>query len=239
VLPTEIISCDSVYRVEIGEFTGIDSLAWRGPKGTSGVAEQSALGGWQMDWTSDGLYVLEKFDAQGCLTYEYVDLKLSPPPLIRFAGTCPEYWVWLQDVSEVLDFRVNGVSMLLDSVPVSFAFDGVYALEAIVEDLCGQIDSIQTQLPYFCTGRDLRWVPNAFTPNGDGDNDAFCLQSSYGDALRYAIYNRWGGLEFEGRGTECWTPPWGTQGSFVLLLLFPEVEGYAPRQEFLPILALP
>ncbi len=239
VLPAEIISCDSVYRTEIGAFTGIDSLAWRGPHGTSGVAQRLASGGWAMAWTHDGLYVLEKFDGQGCLTYEYVDLKLSPPPLIRFAGTCPDYWVWLQDVSSVSEFRVDGRSQSADSVLVSFDFDGVYLLEAVIEDLCGQTDTIYAQLPYFCTGRDLRWVPNAFTPNGDGDNDAFCLNTSYGDALRFAIYNRWGGLEFEGQGTDCWEPPQGTQGSFVLMLLFPEVEGYAPRQEFLPILALP
>lgn len=239
VLPWTILVCDSSYVAEIGEFTGVDSLAWRGPDSTRGVAVPSAVGGFSMAWDRPGDYILEKFDANGCLTYERVELKLNPPPLIRFAGTCPDYWVWLQDVASVSEFRVDGRIQSVDSVLVSFDFDGVYLLEAVIEDLCGQTDTIYAQLPYFCTGRDLRWVPNAFTPNGDGDNDAFCLNTSYGDALRYAIYNRWGGLEFEGQGTDCWEPPLGTQGSFVLMLLFPELEGYAPRQEFLPILALP
>ena len=239
VLPWTILVCDSSYVAEIGEFTGVDSLAWRGPDSTRGVAVPSAVGGFSMAWDRPGDYILEKFDANGCLTYERVELKLNPPPLIRFAGTCPDYWVWLQDVASVSEFRVDGRIQSVDSILVSFDFDGVYLLEAVIEDLCGQTDTIYAQLPYFCTGRDLRWVPNAFTPNGDGDNDAFCLNTSYGDALRYAIYNRWGGLEFEGQGTDCWEPPLGTQGSFVLMLLFPELEGYAPRQEFLPILALP
>ncbi|NDD46977.1 MAG: hypothetical protein EBZ31_01285, partial [Flavobacteriia bacterium] len=207
VLPWTILVCDSSYVAEIGEFTGVDSLAWRGPDSTRGVAVPSAVGGFSMAWDRPGDYILEKFDANGCLTYERVELKLNPPPLIRFAGTCPDYWVWLQDVASVSEFRVDGRIQSVDSVLVSFDFDGVYLLEAVIEDLCGQTDTIYAQLPYFCTGRDLRWVPNAFTPNGDGDNDAFCLNTSYGDALRYAIYNRWGGLEFEGQGTDCWEPP--------------------------------
>jgi len=192
-----------------------------------------------MAWDRPGDYILEKFDANGCLTYERVELKLNPAPLIQFAGTCPDYWVWLQDVSSVSEFRVDGRSQSVDSVMVSFDFDGVYLLEAVIVDLCGQIDTIQAQLPYFCTGRDLRWVPNAFTPNGDGDNDAFCLSTSYGDALRYVIFNRWGGVEFEGLGSECWVPPTGTQGAFTILLIFPEIEGRKSRQAYHQILAIP
>jgi hypothetical protein len=239
VLPRTILVCDSSYVAEIGEFTGVDSLAWRGPDNMRGVAVPSAVGGFSMAWDRPGDYILEKFDANGCLTFERVELKLNPAPLIQFAGTCPDYWVWLQDVSSVSEFRVEGRSQSVDSVMVSFDFDGVYLLEAVIVDLCGQIDTIQAQLPYFCTGRDLRWVPNAFTPNGDGDNDAFCLSTSYGDALRYVIFNRWGGVEFEGLGSECWVPPTGTKGAFTILLIFPEIEGRKSRQAYHQILAIP
>jgi hypothetical protein len=139
----------------------------------------------------------------------------------------------------VQTFLIHKVPQVLDSVSVTYPFDGVYSIYAVVEDLCGQVDTVEAELPYFCTGRDQRWFPTAFTPNGDGKNDRYCLSSSYGGALRFAVYNRWGGLEYEGPGDSCWEPPLGTQGAFVLRVIYPEIEGYAPREEILPILALP
>ena len=239
VLPRTILVCDSSYVAEIGEFTGVDSMAWRGPDSTRGVAVSSPMGGFSMAWDRPGEYILEKFDANGCLTYELVELKLNPPPLILQEVDCPQAWVWLQDVSLVQTFLIHEVPQALDSVSVTYPFDGVYSIYAVVEDLCGQVDTVEAQLPYFCTGRDQRWFPTAFTPNGDGKNDRYCLSSSYGAALRFAVYNRWGGLEYEGPGDSCWEPPLGTQGAFVLRVIYPEIEGYAPREEILPILALP
>ena len=237
--PPEIIVCDSFYTAEIGEFTGIDSLAWRGPSGSSGQAKQNASGGWTMEWSSPGIYVLEKFDANGCLTYETLNLKISPRPYIGQSLDCPAVWVWVDDMASVQSFLINEIPQFSDSTSISFPFDGVYHIMALVEDLCGNLDTVEAELPYFCTGRDQRWFPNAFSPNGDGDNDVYCLSSSYGTALHYQIFNRWGGLEFEGSGTDCWAPPWGTQGTFVLKATFPAIDGYAPREEILPILALP
>ena len=41
------------------------------------------------------------------------------------------------------------------------------------------------------------YIPNAFSPNGDGVNDLFRLQSSTPTEFRMHIYNRWGSLIFE------------------------------------------
>jgi gliding motility-associated-like protein len=41
------------------------------------------------------------------------------------------------------------------------------------------------------------FVPNAFTPNGDGTNDVLYVYSLYADELYFAIYNRWGEKVFE------------------------------------------
>ena len=237
LLPVLLV-CDSQYVATLPEFSAVDSVAWRGPNGMSGVAQNGPTGR-TMNWDIPGMYVLEKFDVRGCLTYEYVELKLNPPPLILHVTECPDAWVWLKDVSIVQTFLVNDVPQATDSIELSFPFDGVYSLFAVVEDLCGQIDTVEACLPYFCTGADQRWFPNAFTPNGDGNNDTYCLSSSYGDALLYQVFNRWGKLLFEGKGTECWSPAEGTQGSFVLRAVFPAIEGVAPREEILPILALP
>lgn len=40
-------------------------------------------------------------------------------------------------------------------------------------------------------------LPNAFTPNGDGENDVFRVPPSEGvEVIRFVIYNRWGGRVF-------------------------------------------
>lgn len=41
---------------------------------------------------------------------------------------------------------------------------------------------------------DLLYVPNAFTPDGNGDNDVFHAEDHYGIIREIRIYNRWGEL---------------------------------------------
>ncbi|MBP7849371.1 MAG: gliding motility-associated C-terminal domain-containing protein [Lentimicrobiaceae bacterium] len=41
------------------------------------------------------------------------------------------------------------------------------------------------------------YVPNAFTPNGDGQNDVLYVRSSVGYAIRFVLFDRWGEKVFE------------------------------------------
>ena len=56
-------------------------------------------------------------------------------------------------------------------------------------------------------GASTLYVPNAFTPNGDGKNDCFGI-SRYAGQLQQAelsIYNRWGVRVFNStNSTDCW-----------------------------------
>ena len=63
----------------------------------------------------------------------------------------------------------------------------------------------------FCTGRmtytihvnrqeALIYLPNAFSPNDDGINDLFGAKGLYFTPISLKVYNRYGGLLFEGRG---------------------------------------
>jgi gliding motility-associated-like protein len=52
------------------------------------------------------------------------------------------------------------------------------------------------------------WVPNAFTPNGDGYNDTFFAVTSVANPARYklGVFNRWGQMIFSGSTPrEAWT----------------------------------
>ncbi len=64
-----------------------------------------------------------------------------------------------------------------------------------VQALNGCIDSITKIIPM--NSRDLLYVPNAFTPNGDGINDLFFPVDYLGIVHEMEIYNRWGELVWQ------------------------------------------
>ncbi len=81
-------------------------------------------------------------------------------------------------------------------VEVTPDFTTDYFIEVLAKNGCEASD--QTRV-YVDRRRNI-YIPNAFSPNGDGDNDAF---TAYGgeDAISirtFLIYDRWGDLVFEG-----------------------------------------
>jgi len=68
---------------------------------------------------------------------------------------------------------------------------GIYWVEAN-NGRCSASDTVEI---FECT---LLWVPNAFTPTGDGINDYFEPKASTSlQAYNIVIYNRWGEMVFE------------------------------------------
>ncbi|MEM1324692.1 MAG: PKD domain-containing protein [Bacteroidota bacterium] len=65
------------------------------------------------------------------------------------------------------------------------------------------------------------FVPNAFTPNGDGDNDILFVRGNPIDEVYFAVYNRWGQKVFETTDQN-----FGWDGTFQGKALSPDVFGY-------------
>jgi gliding motility-associated-like protein len=65
------------------------------------------------------------------------------------------------------------------------------------------------------------YVPNGFSPNGDGLNEILYVRGNAIDEMYFAVYNRWGEKVFESRSPEV-----GWDGTFRGKLLEPEVFGY-------------
>ena len=97
-------------------------------------------------------------------------------------------------------------SSTIESPLHTYENPGIYDVLLIVEDLNDCMDStIQQVIVYY---EFVLYLPSAFTPNNDGDNDAFCpkgLRMEKYKSYELSIYNQWGDRIFETNDiNECW-----------------------------------
>ncbi len=80
--------------------------------------------------------------------------------------------------------------------------------------------------------KDQIYVPNTFTPNGDGANDIFYVR---GKGIRmitlFQVYNRWGELLFEQRNIQANDITRGWDGTYKGIVLSPDVYVYIVKAE--------
>ncbi|MEM6723829.1 MAG: gliding motility-associated C-terminal domain-containing protein [Bacteroidota bacterium] len=79
------------------------------------------------------------------------------------------------------------------------------------------------------------YIPNAFTPNGDGVNDQFLVFGgrAVAQVQRLVIYDRWGELVFEANNIPTDAPSFGWDGTFRGQALNPGVLVYYTEVEFI------
>ncbi|MEZ4992954.1 MAG: gliding motility-associated C-terminal domain-containing protein [Saprospiraceae bacterium] len=143
-----------------------------------------------------GNYVLTIRDSFNCQDSKEVVIGMLSPPVIEkiesFPATCG------QDNGRIL-YEISGGNRIDASIngnptPVNNAFQelaaGEYTVAFTDEAGCtvdSKISVSQLECPIY--------IPNVFSPNGDGVNDLFQINTGSGlDAkiMAYRIYNRWG-----------------------------------------------
>jgi gliding motility-associated-like protein len=73
----------------------------------------------------------------------------------------------------------------------------VTATSTFGQTQCRFTDSVFVELNELTCSRKNVFIPNAFTPNGDGANDLFIPRSSILKSMKLVIYNRLGNQVFE------------------------------------------
>ncbi len=96
----------------------------------------------------------------------------------------------------------------------------------IVTDVNGCVDTISILVVVLNTicEEPYLFMPNAFTPNGDNENDVLFVEGNVIDEMYLAIYNRWGEKVFESNDKSI-----GWDGRYKNELLEPDVYGYYLR----------
>jgi gliding motility-associated-like protein len=184
-----------------------------------------------------GLYTLLATDRVGCTDQKSIELIVSDNPVAAFHGI------------DTLEMHAGDA---LDAGPGMASYrwspedtmqtiviqaEGMYLVE--MESLLGCIgsDSVYVKLLYEEVPEFQLYIPNAFSPNGDGTNDTFKISTNSLNIQHstLSIYDRWGGLIVETDGIVFgWD---GTKngkdcpgGVYVYKIVF-EVDGVAGNQE--------
>lgn len=169
---------------------------------------------------SSGAYELVIEDANGCRAEAMVSIE-TPEPLVIDAGEDRAIrlgdTIQLQAIANPLSglhFQWNPPSGLAcDTCVHTFAFPGESTLYEVIltnEQGCTVQDEVFIQVDR----RGGLYVPNAFSPNDDGINDRFFVNtdSSVKRITRLRIFDRWGALVFEQKDSSPNAPDAGWDG---------------------------
>ena len=168
------------------------SYNWSGPNGYTSNNNKLFINPAGTD--QSGIYTLLVTDTMHCQKTDTIEINITPSPGIAFsefdtlwvkpgfvleAGYGAESYYW--NTGETTE------SIVIDSM-------GNYNVEVTSYENCKSTDAIEilwAGIPFY--------LPNAFTPNGDGLNDSFRAIQRYDYVKKYHlyIYNRWGQRIYE------------------------------------------
>ena len=91
----------------------------------------------------------------------------------------------------------------------------------VSDGICTRSDTVLVKAYEFVCGESFLYVPNAFTPNGDGENDVLYVRGPAIKDMVFRIYDRWGEMVFES-----FQRPFGWDGTYKGKMMNPDVYDY-------------
>ena len=172
--------------------TGEYDWYWSGPDNFT----SNFNGLWFGEVTSNmaGIYTITVTDTINCIETKSMELIVYLEPAIDFA---PYDTLWV-DPGYLLEAGFGADSYIWNTgeTTESIIIDtiGSYNVEVASYEGCKSTDTVQ-----ILWGGTPFYMPNAFTPNGDGLNDVFGVvqKNDYVNQFHMSIFNRWGQMIYE------------------------------------------
>ena len=201
---TSVSGCDSIIILTLTVIpTSSSSINQTICGGTNFVFNGQSL-------TASGTYYDTLTNAAGCDSIIILTLNVPPKPVAEFSiqpvgdsvelGTNITVTNTSANADSVQWLLNNQVTSLPPGNTLPISDTGLYCISLIAANTAGCKDtSAQQCINIYSTGPQNYYMPNAFTPNGDGINDFI---SVYGNKvqiiyLSIQIYDRWGEKIFE------------------------------------------
>ena len=184
---------------------------------------------------SGGFFVtLTVNTTEGCIgenTYQFpIPIEVFPLPVANFDVEPNvvqiEYpYVYIADLSQgatAVQYLIsNGEIIQEDDFNYTFDNAGEYQITQFVENEFGCTDEIKGDV--LVKGH-LFYMANAFTPNGDGQNDDIKPELNGAEAYQINIYDRWGKLVFSSRDpNEAWDGNGASEGVYNYIAILTDI----------------
>ncbi len=180
---------------------------------------------------NDKTYTVIGVNSYGCRdTVEALGRILFPWPILNITSSADSIFL-----GQTVDFTAtNNVDYTYNWVPDTTLSNytiydptarprqsGYYYLTVKNLEGCTTLDSILVTLKEPICGLPIIFIPNAFSPDGDGYNDELIVNGNNITSMTLQIYNRWGERVFETNDQNA-----GWDGRFRGAALPPDVYGY-------------
>ncbi len=171
------------------------------------------------DSLCSGYYSLWMEDSNGCVNLIEVNIGVNPDAFLMGANASPRtifegessfLSVW-EDTSYIYQWT-PGNSLNNDTIshPIATPLETtIYSVNVKDKFGCVNTDTVMVRVENRFCGEPYIFIPNAFSPNGDGNNDVLYVRGEYIKELQLSIFNRWGELVFESHH-----PDMGWDGTF-------------------------
>ena len=163
----------------------------------------------EFDSLTAGLYNITAQDTNGCTTD--IANVVVPEPLQGYASVLPgdttlklgqsiqlatSFWPYPSSVVNSYGWTpLPGLSCIDCANPVltSYARENTYTVTVTYNGRC----TADASITVIVLDNPEVFIPNSFTPNGDGNNDLFLVYGENIKTIELKIFNRWGELVFE------------------------------------------
>lgn len=217
------VICVNDSITHLGVFDRSDTSAvqwaWRFPNGNSSDLPNPA----PQQYTVAGSFAVNTIvtNSSGCKDTATKNIQVNPLPVIKMPAMLMMQTGFPITIPAAYSSNVTSWNWIPTSTldcstcpqPVaSPKFNTIYTVSVIDRNGCKNTSSVQVIV--FCNNNNV-FIPNTFSPNGDGSNDKFYVRGKGLERVKsFRIFNRWGQIVFEAQNFPVNDPTYGWDGKF-------------------------